>query len=72
MTIEKQLISLDDFNKGKRVDYRPTYELNGIACPKCGKELYDNADHCVLASLPPQKRILCLMQGCDWHGTRIF
>lgn len=41
---------------------------NGIACPKCGKELLDTNPSCVLLTAPPQFRIHC--SACDYTGTR--
>ena len=30
-------------------------QLNGIACPKCGSELFDSHPNAILTSNPPQK-----------------
>jgi len=31
-------------------------QLNGIACPKCGSELFDSHPNAILTSNPPQKK----------------
>lgn len=41
---------------------------NGIACPKCGKELVDCDRGEILTSYPPQYAIRCL--ACPWRGYR--
>jgi predicted RNA-binding Zn-ribbon protein involved in translation (DUF1610 family) len=42
---------------------------NGIACPKCGEELWDS-DPCVtLSSNPPQKNVHC--PACGHRGYRL-
>ena len=41
---------------------------NGIACPKCGKELLDTNPTQVLLTSPVQYRIHC--SACDYTGTR--
>ena len=40
---------------------------NGIACPKCGAELFDDTTR-VLTSLPPQTPIFC--KKCDYSSSR--
>ncbi len=42
---------------------------NGIACPKCGKELLDLTPNMILTSMPPQKTIIC--RKCGYKGTRL-
>ena len=41
---------------------------SGIACPRCGAELFDNNDGVVLTSNPPQIGVHC---ACGHKGTRI-
>ena len=43
--------------------------LNGIACPKCGEELYDSSPMETLTSIPAQKNVHC--SKCDHVGYRI-
>lgn len=43
--------------------------LNGIACPKCGEELYDFNPMVTLTSIPPKKDVNC--SKCDYIGYRI-
>ena len=42
---------------------------NGIACPKCGEELWDTNPMVMLSSNPPRKQIHCV--ACGYVGTRI-
>ena len=39
---------------------------NGIACPNCGKELWDTNPDMVLLSNPPKKNIHC--ESCNYRG----
>jgi DNA-directed RNA polymerase subunit RPC12/RpoP len=43
--------------------------LNGIACPKCGAELYDSNPMVTLTSMPAKKNVHC--SKCDYIGYRI-
>lgn len=70
----KKLISLISHNvlilsKGA-LDFTSP-RLNGIACPKCGKELLDTKPNEMLASMPPKKSISCSSKKCDYTGYRI-
>jgi hypothetical protein len=40
---------------------------NGIACPECGKELYDTKPNEILTSDPAQKETNC---DCGYNGYR--
>ena len=42
---------------------------NGIACPTCGKELWDTNPTVLLTSYPPRKAVHC--PACGYSGTRI-
>lgn len=42
---------------------------NGIACPKCSKELWDSCPGMVLTSNPPQKNVHC--PACGHVGYRL-
>lgn len=42
---------------------------NGIACPKCNKELWDSCPTVTLSSNPPQKNIHC--PACGFIGFRL-
>ena len=42
---------------------------NGIACPTCGKELYDSTPNFVMTSSPPQTAVGCV---CGFTGARIL
>ena len=42
---------------------------NDIACPKCGKELWDSTPMMMLTSNPPQKNVHC--PACGYRGYRI-
>lgn len=70
-----KLKSLEEHN-GMRADVHYTLNSqtpipNGIACPKCGKELFDTQPNVTLTSNPPQKNIGCLNDKCDYTGYRI-
>lgn len=45
--------------------------LNGIACPKCGEELYDSNPMITLTSNPAQKNVHCSSTKCGHVGYRI-
>jgi hypothetical protein len=41
---------------------------NGIACPKCGEELYDKHPDYILTCNPPKKEVIC--KKCNYLGYR--
>jgi hypothetical protein len=41
---------------------------NGIACPECGKELWDSNPTIILTSNPPKKNVHC---DCGYTGYRL-
>ena len=43
-------------------------QKNGIACPKCGEELWDSNPMVTLTSNPAQKNIHC---DCGYRGYRL-
>ncbi len=43
---------------------------NGIACPRCGKELFDKLPMLVLTSSPPQRAVHC--RSCGYSDYRIL
>lgn len=43
-------------------------QLNGIACPNCGEELYDSQPMVTLTSHPAQKNVHC--GKCGYRGYR--
>lgn len=67
--------TLDEFNEERRKAHaeggitRDKPHPNGIACPKCGKELWDSSPNVTLTSSPPQKNVHC--PACGYHGYRI-
>jgi len=69
--MSKELTPLDEWNNIARKNYFNEYNPrpNGIACPKCGKELVDVEPNTMLTSWPPQLRIAC--QHCRYTGYRI-
>jgi uncharacterized protein with PIN domain len=73
MIMSKQLKSLDEHNAQAREFQRNMNDnsprLNGIACPKCGEELYDSNPMMTLTSMPTQKNVHC--SKCDYIGYRI-
>ena len=63
----KSLISLEDWNN-RKVQAKPEICWNGIACPECGKELFDSTPSCVLCCNPPRVGVAC---ACGFHGSRL-
>jgi len=56
-----KLKSLKDHNDGRRLfdAYGGNSVKSGIACPKCGSELYYNYPDMVLTSNPPKRSVEC-------------
>lgn len=56
-----KLKSLKDHNDGRRLfdAYGGNSVKSGIACPKCGSELYYNNPDMVLTSNPPKRSVVC-------------
>ena len=55
-----KLKSLKDHNDSKLFDaYGGNSVKSGIACPKCGSELYYNNPNMVLTSYPPKRSVEC-------------
>lgn len=75
MVKKPTLKSLEEFNDERRALHRVMSDNlsparpNGIACPKCGKELMDSDPSITLTSCPPQKNIHC--KGCGYKGYRV-
>ena len=69
--MSKRLKSLESANQERRAFYKKMTEPgpNGIACPKCGDQLWDTNPTMELMSSPPQKDVHC--PGCSYTGTRI-
>lgn len=69
----KRLLTLEEHNAAISEcvhDYSVNLPMkNGIACPKCGKELYDSAPAMLLASNPPKKSVHC--GACGYRGMRL-
>lgn len=65
------LFTLEEYQKQRRVEIERARlarqpHPNGIACPRCGEELWDSDPTMTLASNPPQKNIHC--PSCKWVG----
>ncbi len=68
----KKLISLENYNQERKKLYvEKKVEGNGIACPKCGEELYDSSGNTILASIPPKKEVACTNKECSYTGCRV-
>lgn len=67
----KKLKTLEESNSEHLKVYwnRSLPQLNGIACPDCGEELYDSKPMEVLMSYPSKKSINC--SKCGYAGYRI-
>ena len=72
---QRKLKSLTEFNADKQAEFerqerlRKAPNANGIACPECGKELWDTFPMVTLTSNPPQKNVHC--PACGYKGYRI-
>ena len=70
--MNKPLKQLDEHNAERRAFYealRNPRKGNGIACPKCGAELFDSDTNMTLSISPPQKSVHCT--ACEFHGYRV-
>lgn len=67
---DRPLISLEEHNKSMILRHEDLVKPkpNGIACPVCGEEMFDDASGIVLASNPAQTRIYC--DSCQFEGLR--
>jgi len=70
----KKLKSLDEFNAERKGWWRKVLELNdphpnGIACPVCGKEMFDIKPIMMLMSYPPKMKVKC--PWCGYIGYRL-
>lgn len=65
------LKTLEQHNTERReaIAERRKPKRNGIACPKCGAELWDTYPQEALMSNPPQKAINC---DCGFHGFAVI
>lgn len=66
--------TLEEHNKERwkqheRAEQAMQPHANGIACPKCGKELWDTDPCLTLVSKPPQKNVHC--PSCGHRGYRL-
>jgi|688.fasta_scaffold613011_1 hypothetical protein len=70
--MSKKLKNLDEYNaQQNNLHWQLNSnepQLNGIACPKCGEELYDSNPMMTLTSMPPKKNVHC--SKCDYVGYR--
>lgn len=72
MTPKEKLKTLEEHNAERwnyQVDMnsnRP--QKNGIACPKCGNEMWNSTPMVTLTSFPSQKNVHC---DCGYKGYRI-
>ena len=66
--------TLEEHNEQRMNNWRLLEKMkdphpNGIACPECGKELWDSNPTAVLASNPPKKNVDC--PECGYRGYRL-
>ena len=70
--MSKKLKNLDEYNAQQNNLHwqlnSNESQLNGIACPKCGEELYDSNPMMTLTTMPPKKNVHC--SKCDYVGDR--
>ena len=64
----KNLISLKEHNSRNLFEYNNVKSGNGIACPNCGKELYDTHSNVLWMTHMPKQDIHC--KNCNYVGTR--
>lgn len=72
--MSKDLKPLKEYNKNflkKRAEEKEKPNYNGLACPKCGSELEDSGNQ-LLMSNPPQIRVKCSNNDCNFKGTRFI
>lgn len=75
-TLTVKLKSLDEHNEERRRAYAEMWaalrrpRANGIACPRCGRELRDSDPSSQLATSPPQYATHCAAEGCNYSGCR--
>jgi len=71
--MSKKLKNLDEYNaQHNKLHWHLNSnepQLNGIACPKCGAELYDSNPMEILTSMPPKKKVRC--SKCGYVGYRV-
>lgn len=66
-----ELPSLYDYNYRKEVDHAEQRKniRSGVACPKCGEELYELQAGMVYMTCPPRKPVKCTR--CGFEGTKV-
>ena len=64
--IEEPLINLEEYEARRPKIELITETKTGIACPKCGKELYRNETTCY-PTFPPMYPVFC--KACDYTGA---
>jgi hypothetical protein len=69
MSEPKKLKTLLEYNDEKREINRNIYteNLNGIECPDCKREMFDNGN-ITCATFPPKRAIVC---SCGYSGFRL-
>jgi hypothetical protein len=60
-----RLKSIEEHNDTVFATYEPV-NSTGVACPKCGNELYYKGNE-ILTTYPPQRNVKCL--SCKYQGT---
>jgi hypothetical protein len=71
--MSKKLKTLDEHNAEAWSAHQSWADMskpqrNGIACPECGKELWDTNPTIILTSNPPKKNVHC---RCGYEGYRL-
>jgi len=66
--MNKDLELLSVYNKAQLSTHDLSF--NGIACPKCKKELHDAANCAIPRSNPQQLEVECSF--CGFKGTRVL
>lgn len=64
---EKKLKSLEEYERD-RLARREAALATGIACPKCGQELFDHEFSTMVMTFPPQRACHC--RACNYSTSR--
>ena len=66
-----ELPDLYEYNRRKEIDHAEQRKniRSGVACPKCGEELYELQAGMIYMTCPPRKPVKCTR--CGFEGTKV-
>lgn len=67
---KKKLVPFQDWNAAQTRKRETSYSKNGVACPKCSQELYD--DHDLFAKNDSAKEMPVICMSCDHTNDRVL